>query len=200
MSLSAHCDSWLLCAIQYSYLLVYTHTRLTALFRDYPGKPVPERQVWILLKQVTVSGSGISWAICKSAPRFRQTTTPAPHRSVFTGRVPFLPPNQQRQSTEGRFLYTYLLIYCLNQSNWITECKDAAACYRCSVVCAFVDTSVSPTKQLNRSRCRLGCGFGWTQGTTWGQIPSTGVGNLGEGHPCDAPFRQKSLTTCLWLL
>jgi len=24
-----------------------------------------------------------------------------PHHSVFTGRMPFLPPNQQRQSTEG---------------------------------------------------------------------------------------------------
>jgi len=30
---------------------------------------------------------------------------PAPHHSVFTGRMPFLPPNQQRQSTEG---VTYL--------------------------------------------------------------------------------------------
>jgi len=30
-----------------------------------------------------VSGSGTSWAICKSAPRSRQITTPAPHRSVF---------------------------------------------------------------------------------------------------------------------
>jgi len=30
-----------------------------------------------------VSGSGISWAICKSAPCSRQTTTPAPHHSVF---------------------------------------------------------------------------------------------------------------------
>jgi len=28
---------------------------------------------------------------------------PAPHRSVlFTGWMPFLPPNQQRQSTEGK--------------------------------------------------------------------------------------------------
>jgi len=36
-----------------------------------------------------------------SAPRSRQITTPAPHCSVFTGRMPFLPPNQQRQSTEG---------------------------------------------------------------------------------------------------
>ena len=25
---------------------------------------------------------------------------PAPHHSVFIGRMPFLPPNQQRQSTE----------------------------------------------------------------------------------------------------
>ena len=36
-----------------------------------------------LPKQETVSGSGISWAICKSAPRSRQITTPAPHHSVF---------------------------------------------------------------------------------------------------------------------
>jgi len=49
-----------------------------------------------------LSGSGISWAICKSAPSSRQITTPAPHHSVFfTGQMPFLPPNQQRQSAEG---------------------------------------------------------------------------------------------------
>ena len=30
-----------------------------------------------------MSCSGISWAICKSAPRSRQITTPAPHHSVF---------------------------------------------------------------------------------------------------------------------
>jgi len=49
-----------------------------------------------------VSGSGISQAICKSAPHSRQTT-PATHHSVFTGQIqiPFLPPNQQCQSTEG---------------------------------------------------------------------------------------------------
>ena len=40
------------------------------------------RTTWILLKQETVSGSGISWAICKSAPRSRQITMPAPHHSV----------------------------------------------------------------------------------------------------------------------
>ena len=30
-----------------------------------------------------VSGSGINWAICKSAPRSRQITMPAPHHSGF---------------------------------------------------------------------------------------------------------------------
>jgi len=31
-----------------------------------------------------MSGSGISWAICKSAPRSRQITTPALHYSSFS--------------------------------------------------------------------------------------------------------------------
>ena len=35
------------------------------------------------MEQETVSGSGISWAICKSAPRSRQITMPVPHHSVF---------------------------------------------------------------------------------------------------------------------
>jgi len=37
----------------------------------------------------------------KSAPRSRQITMPTPHHYFFTGRMPFLSPNQQRQSTEG---------------------------------------------------------------------------------------------------
>jgi len=56
-----------------------------------------------------VSGSGISWAICKSTSRSRQITTPALHHSsFFTGRMPFLPPNQQRRSTEGTNLHKIL--------------------------------------------------------------------------------------------
>ena len=57
------------------------------------------KPIRILLKQEAVSGSGISWAICKSAPRSRQMTTTAPHHSVFYRPDAFLPPNQQRQST-----------------------------------------------------------------------------------------------------
>jgi len=51
-----------------------------------------------------VSASGINWAICKSAPCPRQITMPASHHSFFTGQMPFLPPNQQHQSTEGKLL------------------------------------------------------------------------------------------------
>jgi len=51
-----------------------------------------------------VSGSVISWAICKSAPRSRQPRQ-HPTTQFFTGRMPFLPPNQQRQST-GKSLTT----------------------------------------------------------------------------------------------
>jgi len=51
-----------------------------------------------------VSGSGISWAICKSAPRSRQITMPAPHHSVFY-RPDALPATQQKhQSTEGTMI------------------------------------------------------------------------------------------------
>jgi len=35
------------------------------------------------LEQETVSGSGISWAICKSAPQPRQITMPASHHLFF---------------------------------------------------------------------------------------------------------------------
>jgi len=47
-------------------------------------------------------GSGIIWTMYKqSASRCRQITTPTPHRSIFTGQMLFLMPNQQCESTEG---------------------------------------------------------------------------------------------------
>jgi len=83
------------------------------------------KPIWILLKQETVSGSGIHWAICRSAPRSTQITMPAPHRSVFTVWMPFLPPNQQCQSTEGKYFslelcrkpWTYKKIW-----SWQVDC------------------------------------------------------------------------------
>ena len=56
-----------------------------ALFPGLPGSAGTRKvkPIWILLEQETVSGSGISWAVCKSAPRSRQITMPAPHHSSF---------------------------------------------------------------------------------------------------------------------
>ena len=91
--------------VRFSVLFLHTHTRLTALCFWLPGWAGTRKvkPIWILLKQETVSGSGISWAICKYAPLSRQITMPAPQHSVFfTGQMPFLPPNQQCQSTEGK--------------------------------------------------------------------------------------------------
>jgi len=43
------------------------------------------------MKQEMMGGSDISWTICKSlAHCSRQTTMPAPHHSIFTGRILFL--------------------------------------------------------------------------------------------------------------
>ena len=84
-----------------SFALQNTH--LTALFPGLPGwagtrkvKPIS-----ILLKQETVSGSGISRAICKSARRSRQITTPATHHSVFY-RPDALPATQPTASKHWR--------------------------------------------------------------------------------------------------
>ena len=59
------------------------------------------KPIWILLKQETVSGSGNRWAICKSAPRSRQITTPVPHHSDFY-RPDSLPATQPTASKHWR--------------------------------------------------------------------------------------------------
>jgi len=59
----------------------HTHTfngplyRTTRVNRYQKVKPM-----WIIRNQKTVSGSGISWAICKSAPRSSQITMPLFYR------------------------------------------------------------------------------------------------------------------------
>jgi len=83
---------------------VYTHTYLfNGRFPGLPGSASTRKVklIWILLKQETVSGSGISWTICKSAPRSRQITMPAPHHLVFY-RPDALPAAQPTASKHWR--------------------------------------------------------------------------------------------------
>ena len=79
------------------------NNHLTASFPGLPGCAGTRKvkPIWILLKQKTVSGSGISWAVCKSAPCSRQITMPAPHHSVFY-RPDALPDAQPTTSKHWR--------------------------------------------------------------------------------------------------
>jgi len=71
--------------IRYYYYFWHTHAHLTALCPGQPRWALTRKvkPIWILLKQETVIGSGISCLICKSAPYSRQITTQAYHHSVF---------------------------------------------------------------------------------------------------------------------
>jgi len=79
------------------YIVLYDY-RLTGFFQENLGKPF-----WILLQQEMM---GWQWhqldhmqIICVLLHTDNHDSTPS--LSFFTGRMPFLLPNQQRQSTEG---------------------------------------------------------------------------------------------------
>jgi len=131
-------------------LVLYTHTR-----------PFNGPLVRILLKQETVSGSSISWAVCKSAPGSRQTTTPAPHHSVLY-RLDALPAAQPTASKHWRHLLfiinkNTLMSICLyveraSSHTWLyRECASVSACWRSSTDRAWSteDASDSGTEYSN---------------------------------------------------
>jgi len=82
-------------------LLFWNLSGTTRVSRYQKGKTRKSKTNLDLLEQEIVSGSGICWAMYKSAPHTRKPRQ-HPTTQFFTGRMPFLPPNQQRQSTEGK--------------------------------------------------------------------------------------------------
>ena len=115
-----------------AFCTTHTHTRLMALF---PGLPRwagtrKEKPIWILLKQDTVSGSGISWAVCKSAPRSRQIATPAPHHSVFyrLDALPAAQPTASKHWRDGTTNYELILVVvttsCPSSRGWVAWSCD----------------------------------------------------------------------------
>ena len=102
--------------------VIYTHTHTRPFNGPFPGLPGwagtrKVKPIWIILKQETVSGSGISSAICKSALRSRQITTPAPHRSVFY-RPDALPAAQPTASKHWRHNLSYTQGEMTSQNLW----------------------------------------------------------------------------------
>ena len=95
-----------------TFLCTHTHTRLTALFPGLPRLAGSRKvkPIWILLKQETVSGSGISWAYASLHLTPDRQRHQQPTSQFFTGRMPFVLPNQQRQSTEV-LVQTYAYLF-----------------------------------------------------------------------------------------
>jgi len=98
-----------------------------------------------LLEQETVSGIGISWAICKSALYPRQITILAPHHSLFYN-PDALPAAQPSWTNIVKALKSQIgILYCNinNPGNvWcvymiITACKEAYADGGSEGACAF---------------------------------------------------------------
>jgi len=85
-------QTWQVMEGRYGYL---KHLLLCPLLHKYKYKYKKGKTSLDLLEQEIVSGSGISWAICKSALRPRQITTLTSHHSVFlqAGCPSFRPTN-----------------------------------------------------------------------------------------------------------
>ena len=101
-----------LCRWCLTHTHTHTHARLTVLCPGPPGWAGTRKvkPIWISLKQEAVSGSGIRWAIFKSALHSRQITMPAPHHSV-SYRPDALPAAQPKASKHWRqLLYPELCI------------------------------------------------------------------------------------------
>ena len=127
------------------------------------------------MKQETVSGSGISWAICKSAPRSRQITMPAPHYSVFlqAGCPSCRPTNsvkalkaQLQDSTEQQIRtckLTHLQVYSRHTTQtWISltkmlwsYCKHTYITATLPSYIIFWDTEKNEWLQLSVKMCIL---------------------------------------------
>ena len=140
----------------------HTHTHLMALCPGLPGWACTRKvkPISILLKQETVSGSGISWAICKSASRSRQITMPAPHHSVFyrPGALPAAQPTASKHWRQKHWstAHTSTLISLSLQSSSSLCCLSAGGCcHSCenapstSVLCLVIGSCQDSVKHTH---------------------------------------------------
>ena len=103
----------------------HTHTTVSLLFWNMSGttrvsryqkrKTRKVKTNLDLLEQEIVSGSGICWAICKSAPHHRQPRQ-HPTTQFFTGRIPFCRPTNSVKALKAEH-NTYKYYKTLSESN-----------------------------------------------------------------------------------
>jgi len=87
-----------------------TTTVLWPFFWDYPGEPVPEKNFWTLRCKGR-STEADTLTIQLGATPSGLTSAHLHHAPFFTGRMPFLPPNQQCHGTEGFYLAEIILLF-----------------------------------------------------------------------------------------
>jgi len=80
----------------YTFLTIH-HNRFMTLFRDHPGQPVPDENFWTLWCKGRLTEA--------DTPTIRLGATPSGLTSAHLHHPPifstgWMPPNQQRQSTE----------------------------------------------------------------------------------------------------
>jgi len=75
-------------------------TILWPFLRDHPGEPVPEENFWTLWCKETLTEADTETIRLGATPS-GLISAHLHHPPFFTGQTPFLPPNQQCQSTEG---------------------------------------------------------------------------------------------------
>jgi len=100
-------DKHQICWLAYPVICTHTHTPILQPSGLRPGLPGWDgtrkaKPTCILLKQETLSGSGISWAICKSTPCSRQTRQHPTTQFFREARCPFChPTNSIKTLKEG---------------------------------------------------------------------------------------------------
>ena len=152
-------SSWFCSVHELIQMQIWTskHTHRTRWAGTRKVKPI-----WILLKQETVSVNDISWAICKSAPRSRQITTPAPHHSVFYRPDALPAADQLRQSTEllkwgnNTDCCRVLILLCVAAGKTRSTTVIRVAYTYLAKVAVSLSTMISTAMLWRESRCELG--------------------------------------------
>jgi len=136
-----------------SLLLLLLHLFNGVFFQDNPGKPAPEKQNYYgktnldLLEEEIVSGSDISWAICKSAPRLRQIFMSAPHHSVFyrPDALPAAQPTVSKHWRKNGFLTFHKSKLHITYSNLLPNSVFKDPFHNCHSMCQKFNSCIRST-------------------------------------------------------
>jgi len=125
------------------------HTRLTALCPGLPGVSQYQKGK-TNLEFTEARDSGISWAICKSAPCSRQITMPTPHHSVFLqARCPSCRPTNSVKALKALLLTTPQHLKCVA----MLPCDLSLITTLVWDCCSFSDSTDSQGSLLMHIRC-----------------------------------------------